>query len=82
MASGSLEFLVLFEKLFNLVLKGFSCVLGHLVPKNIEDTIGEAVQAFALLIPVVLEGSRVKVTDDVGDVDIGPLVIPEPLELD
>ena len=38
-----------------------------------EDPVGEAVQAFALLIPVVLEGSRVKVTDDAGDVDIGAL---------
>ena len=61
-----------------------------------EHPVGEAVQAFALLIPVVLEGSRMKVTDDAGDVDIraledlpgeggpevGLLTIPETLVLD
>ena len=73
MASSSLELLVLFEKLFDLVLKGFSRVLAHLITKKIEDAIRQAIQALALLIPVVLEGSRVKVTDDAGDVDIGAL---------
>ena len=61
----------------------------------VENTIGQAIQAFALLIPVVLEGSRMKVTDDAGDVNIGTLedlprkgrpkvgllTIPESLEL-
>ena len=59
MAGGSLELLVLFEQLFDLVLKGFSRVLGHLVPEWVKDAIGEMVQAFALLVPVVLEGSRI-----------------------
>ena len=54
-------------------MKGFSRVLGHLIPKKIEDAIGEAIQALTLLIPVVLEGSRVKMTDDAGDVNIGTL---------
>ena len=95
--SGSLELLILFEKLFDLVLKGFGRVLGHLIPQKIENAIGEAIQAFALLIPVVLEGSRVKVTDNAGDVNIcrtledlagqrrpkvGLLAIPETLKLD
>ena len=35
-----------------------------------ENPVG-AVQAFALLIPVVLKGSRMKVTDDADDVNIG-----------
>ena len=61
-----------------------------------EDPVGEAVQAFALLIPVVLEGSRMKVTDDAGDIDVrafedlpgeggpevGLLTIPESFVLD
>ena len=62
MAGGSLELLVLFEQLFDLVLKGFSRVLGHLVTEVVENTISKAIQAFAFLIPVVLEGSRLRQT--------------------
>ena len=61
----------------------------------VENAICKANQAFALLIPVVLEGSRMKVTDDAGDVNIraledlprkgrpkvGLLTIPESLVL-
>ena len=64
------EFLVLLEKLFDLILKGFRGSFGHLFPEVVEDTIGEAIQSLALLIPVVLKGSRMKVTDDAGDVNI------------
>ena len=91
MTSGSLELLILFEKLFDLVLKGFSRVLGHLIP------IDEAIQALiGFSSQSSLEGSRVKVTDDAGDVNIGTLedlagqrrpkvgllAIPETLKLD
>ena len=73
MTCGGLELLVLLEKLFDLVLKGFRSVLGHLIPEKIKDTVGETIPALSLLIPVILEGSRVKVADDAGDVDIGAL---------
>ena len=60
-----------------------------------ENPVGKAIQALALLIPIVLEGSRMKVTDDAGDVNnraledlprkgrpkVGLLTIPESLEL-
>ena len=61
----------------------------------VKDTFSKAIQALAFLIPVVLEGSRMKVTDDAGDVNIraledlprqgrpevGLLTIPESLVL-
>ena len=39
----------------------------------IKNTISEAIQTLAFLIPVVLERSRMKVTDDAGDVNIRAL---------
>ena len=61
----------------------------------IKNTISKAIQTLAFLIPVVLERSRMKVTDDAGDVyiraledltrqgrpEVGLLTIPESLEL-
>ena len=39
----------------------------------VKDRFSKAIQALTFLIPVVLEGSRMKVTDDAGDVDISAL---------
>ena len=61
----------------------------------VENAVGQAIQAFPFLIPIILEGSGMKVTDDAGDVNIrtledlprkgrpkvGLLTIPEALKL-
>ena len=72
-AGGSLELLVLLDQLFHFVLKGFGGVLGHLISEMIKDAFSEAIQTLAFLIPIIFERSRMKVTDDAGDVNISAL---------
>ena len=41
MAGGCFELIVLFEELFNLVFKGLSGALGHLMPKKVENLVNK-----------------------------------------
>ena len=70
LSGGCFELLVFLEQLLHLVLKGSRNVLGHLMAKHL---VHQTVQALAFLIRVVLQGRRMDMTNDTGDVHIRAL---------